>query len=329
MRAVPGGRWGLTWLVVVVVVASVIARLELHARSLGYQPSVKDDAYGWAWERMRADGSPRTVAILGTSRIQLAFSAEAFHDVLPHWQSVQLAISGSRPLETLRDLAADPEFRGVAVVDAGESEFGATTPPGEGGELAAYHRRWRALGQMAERWLATRVQSHLAVLAVGGLRMVASLWRHGAWPAPRYVVTRADRTRYADYALADLAGLRRAQLARLGAAEVAHIDPEVWLADALLQDATVAQIQARGGQVVYVRMPTCDERWAIDERAMPKVTFWDRFAARTHAVAIHFKDDRRLADFACPDTSHLDSKDGPRFTRALLAILVERGVIAP
>ena len=43
----------------------------------------------------------------------------------------------------------------------------------------------------------------------------------------------------------------------------------------------------------------------------------------------HFKDDPVLASFSCPDTSHIDSKDGPRFTRALIDVLIARGVIAP
>jgi hypothetical protein len=73
-------------------------------------------------------------------------------------------------------------------------------------------------------------------------------------------------------------------------------------------------------------MPTCDERWEADERMFPKALFWDQLAARTHAMAIHFKDYPTLASFPCPDTSHLDKRDAPAFTRGLLEILRQRGV---
>jgi hypothetical protein len=56
--------------------------------------------------------------------------------------------------------------------------------------------------------------------------------------------------------------------------------------------------------------------------------FWDRLAKTTRATTIHFKDYPSLSDFECPDTSHIDSKDGPRFTKALIDILVEKGIVS-
>jgi hypothetical protein len=74
-------------------------------------------------------------------------------------------------------------------------------------------------------------------------------------------------------------------------------------------------------------MPTCDERWTSDETVFPKARFWDQLAARTRAISIHFKDYPELSKFACPDTSHIASKDAPEFTRGVLAILKARGVL--
>jgi hypothetical protein len=95
----------------------------------------------------------------------------------------------------------------------------------------------------------------------------------------------------------------------------------------LLSEPAIAQIQARGGRVVYVRMPTCDERWTGDEIVFPKAQFWDQLAAQTRALTIHFKDYPELAKFPCPDTSHIESKDAPEFTRTLLDILQRHGAI--
>lgn len=328
-RTVPGGRWGATWLAASIVVVAAVIASELFVRAHGYQPSIKDDEYNWALQRARvADGSRQTVAVLGTSRILLAFSGAAFEDVLPDWRFVQLAIDGGAAIGTLRDLAADPAFRGIALVDVHEQHFYRSRWSTAERYVGAYHHRHRAVGAMLERRLATAVQERLALLTTRGIHTLAALYRQGRWPPPPYVVTHADRTQYADFSLTDLARHRRIRIEDIESWNSATHDPERWLADALAVEPAVAAIQARGGNVVYVRMPTCDERWEFDEQTTPKAQFWDRLAARTHAITIHFKDYPELAGFECPDTSHIDSKDGPAFTRALLRILRARGAFA-
>lgn len=326
-RAVPAGRWGATWLVVVVVVAAAVTRFELFVRDRGYRPSVKDDAHAWAWQRARIGDSPRTIALLGSSRIMLAFAPSAFAEALPGWRYVQLAINGTTPIGTLQDLARDDSFAGVALVDVSEGAFYRGSWNSQDAYIAAYHRRYRSIGAMAERWLATEVQSRLALLAMRGVHTFAKLARTGAWPKPPYVVTSPDRTRFADFSMTDVERQRRVRVEWIATWDRTTADPAPWLADALEVEAAVAQIQARGGRVVYVRMPTCDERWEADEAQMPRALFWDRLAEQSRAVMIHFKDHPELSKFPCPDTSHIASKDGPEFTRSLLAIMRERGVL--
>lgn len=329
MRQVPGGRWGLTWLVTLVLFVGCALGLEAFVRSRGYEPSIKEDVYSWALERRRAsDRSPRTVAILGASRILLAFSPQAFRAKLPDHRYVMLAYQGSVPIGSLRDLALDPDFRGIALVDIAENGFARSNWSAQDELLAAYNRGWRSVGQLSERWLTTRVQSQVALLASDGLRTLGALLRDGAWPKPPYTTTFPDRTKFADYDLVDVDRKRMMRLQRIEGWTREAEDPAPWLADALAQELYIALIHARGGKVVYVRMPTCDERWEHDDVKTPKALFWDRLAQATQAVTVHFKDYPALSEFECPDTSHIASKDGPRFTAALLDILVARGVFA-
>lgn len=326
-RGVPPGNWGRIWLTVLVVVLAFAIRYEVFLRGRGYQPSVKDDEYAWAWERARvSDGNPTTVALVGSSRIMLDFSVQEFTKAFPKSRYVQLGINGTTPIATLLDLSRDPNFRGIAIVDVAERAFNRAAWPAQQSYVDTYHRRAREIGAMAERWLATQVQSRLALLSTRGVVILGQLWRTGAWPKPPYVTTHTDRTRYANFALTDLENKRTRKLARIETWENETPDAKQWLEDALAIEPAVAAIQARGGKVIYVRMPTCDELWEAEDRLFPKTQFWDQLAARTHAIAIHFKDDPALAAFECPDTSHLDAKDAPAFTRALLRVLRARGV---
>jgi hypothetical protein len=71
-------------------------------------------------------------------------------------------------------------------------------------------------------------------------------------------------------------------------------------------------------------MPTCGEHWALDEANYPKNVYWDQIEPLTGAVSIHFYDTLGLADFDCPDTSHLDASDAPDFSARFSQVLAER-----
>jgi hypothetical protein len=75
---------------------------------------------------------------------------------------------------------------------------------------------------------------------------------------------------------------------------------------------------------VFLRAPSTGERWRLEERFHPKKN-WDLFAASTSAICIHFRDVSGIADLKCPDESHLDFRDSPVFTRAVLIELKARG----
>jgi len=91
-------------------------------------------------------------------------------------------------------------------------------------------------------------------------------------------------------------------------------------------DRAIQRFQARGGQVVFLRAPSSGERLQYEERFHAKRTNWDRFAACTVAPCIHFNDVPTMRDLACPDESHLDFRDSPNFSRALIRELTRRGV---
>ncbi len=63
----------------------------------------------------------------------------------------------------------------------------------------------------------------------------------------------------------------------------------------------------------------------IEEERYPREFYWDVFASRTRAVALHLEDDPVFSAFDCPDGSHIDVRDAPAFTSAL-AQLVRRNL---
>lgn len=313
------------------VAAAALAAWEGWWRQQGYQPALQDDRDLWAAHRARVSRveQARNFAVAGASRIQLAFSTESFERAVPSWTATSLALNGQYPFAVLRDLAEDPDFAGVVLVATDARGLAHWYRDMSTPWVRHYHRDFGPQRRL-ERRLASALQQRL-VSAGGQFNLVRRVtgWLDGQSPTRHYTRLLPDRTIEADYALADVPGLRRHFIADLAGDYRRHPPPEParWRADLEPVAEAVAAIEARGGRVVFLRMPTADEHWRLDQANYPRARYWDGLAEATGAATIHFSDHPALARLRLPDTSHIDYSDRDRFTRALVAILRERGIL--
>jgi hypothetical protein len=317
-RRIPAGDWRGTWIVALTIAIATTAWCEHLSRARGQRPTVVDDPVYWSLFRRAVDDDPHVVAFVGTSRLQLAYSADAFRDAAPELHGIQLAINGVPAIGVLEDLAADERFHGIAVVDLDEWDIA----HGDAYKSARpyvdrAHALWRAPGALAERWLAMRVQEHLAVLAVGGHSILVELL-HGRWPSAGWVVVDRERVAHPNYQLAtpDLLAVKARK--RLSGFDEPTPSAAAWLASALAIDPLVEQIRAHGGDVVVVRLPVSGRLAELFEQHYPRKLYWDAFAARTEAHVMHFRDVAATRDLVCPDEMHLDQKDQATVTRSIV-----------
>ncbi|HUJ63437.1 MAG TPA: hypothetical protein VLX92_33290 [Kofleriaceae bacterium] len=329
LRRPPPGRWRATWLGALALAACSLGLLEQLSRARGQRPSVVDDPVLWSFARRDVGDRPSTVALLGASRMALAYSPRAFAEAAPELRAVQLAINGNLPLTVLADLADDDGFHGVAVVDLIEPEIADPLLATDSqAYVARYHALWRAPGALANRYLASLAQSEFAVLAIGGSRIVRSLLGSRRWPGPAWVASDRDRVSSADFTLATRATL--AQRAERRLAQLPHAPPPAaWLAIVDRELAPlVARIRARGGDVVIVHLPISGGLAARVDAEYPRAAYWDQLAAHSGARTIHFRDVPAMAHLVCPDEMHLDERDQATFTRALVGALRAAGVLS-
>lgn len=285
---------------------------EVCLRTMGHRPSVIDDHALWACRRNEVyEHGDKTVALLGASRMQLGFSADEFRRRFPDHHVVQLAIDNSQPMAVLRDLAADERFAGTVVCSVTPECFESQTWTSQQDYVDYYRREFSPL-VAAQKAVSSYLQERLVLVN---------------WRKPRYLITRRDRTRSADYAQVDLTRHRELRRQSSLAAAREPANPEQWLSDARTIERWVQQIQSRGGRVAFVVFPVADELYRLEEQHYPKRQFWDALAEFSSATRIHFRDTPALAAFECPDLSHLDQRDAPRFTAALLDELVLRDML--
>jgi hypothetical protein len=82
----------------------------------------------------------------------------------------------------------------------------------------------------------------------------------------------------------------------------------------------VERIRARGGDVVFIRLPYAGVYEGEDER-FPRDRFWDRLLRETGAIGVAWQDHRELQGYDTPDWSHLGPREAERYTRELTRIL--------
>ena len=240
-----------------------------------------------------------------------------------------LAIDGSSPIPVLEDLARDPGFSGTVICSIIPMFLGEAD---ENGRARKWVRKYRhqTVSSRLEARLAALLRQHF-VFRYSGL-LPDELWSdlmQDEPPRPPYAPLRPDRYRPANFSGADIERIRAGRIEREKELH-ARADPlsrRRFLDKAARLDRMVAEIESRGGRVVFVRYPSTGPVRRMEGETWPRDRYWDVLAHRTSAATIHFEDYPSLSGFNCPDGSHLDVADAERFTRELAKILAAKGLV--
>ena len=325
----PSRRWWPVWLLAALCAIAITAAMERHWRGLGYRPDIRDSAQLWSIERDRVYATAKTpLVLLGASRIETGIDMALLAQLLPRYQPVMLAQNAHYPLAVLHDLADDANFHGVVLCDVDTAGLYRMFAGMQQPLVDYYHRQWSPSWHL-HRILLTLWQEH-AVVANPDLGPVATLRRalEGKEPPrPDYFRFHADRSADIDYRRVDVAAARRhfAEALATGDGLQAAVMPERWLADLADVHEWTARINARGGEVIFYQSPVSGDLRTAEGIRHPADQYWNRFAADATAATLDGNTEPRLAAFVEPDDSHLDFRDKPAYTRALVDVLVERG----
>ena len=326
-----------TFLLTIVIVIAFMAAWELHIRGRGFTPTYNDDKILWAAKRREVYQSPDNATVfIGPSRIKFDLD-------IPLWKkltgenAIQLAMVGTSPRPTLRDLANDENFKGKLIVDVMEtSVFSPATFITEKSavDALAYYKS-ETPAQRSSAILGHQLESKLAFLEEGKFGISNLLndlqlpSRPGIFIFPsmphEFAVSTYDRqTSMTPMFLANPALIKRQTECwiRLGALNRSHGIK----GDALemvfkeVKDA-VDKIRARGGKVVFVRMPSSGTYLESETASYPREQYWEPLLKYTNTPGIHYADYPAIANFVCPEWSHLQPADVITFTNELVRIL--------
>ena len=325
--------WLMEWALAIGMALALLLSAEAFLRTQRFLPSAPDDRPMWAFERSRVYGDhPRDVIVLvGASRIRLGIDTETLRREFPGVRVVMLALNGTAPYAMLRDLTQDERFNGVVIYDLMERSERLQTMRDAKSWVEYYHsqsldRRYHGLFRSA--YLGRLVMFSPEFDPKGLLR---DLIQKRELPRPGFVQYLPDRAGRARPELlshpfdeqTNTKGfeplLRRART---------ESGPEEWMSFRQDVERDATKLKGRGGDVVFLRMPSSGALWVLDEQYFPKAQFWDRMAAMTSFPTVHFKTMIGAEDWELYDGSHLDHRQSARFTATLANELRRLGVIS-
>jgi hypothetical protein len=313
-------RWVRTWALVLVLVVVVVVAWEAAWRSRGFRPSVSNDMELWAIERQRAvAGEGDGVVIIGSSRVKAGIVPKALAEATGWKTPIQLAINFSSPVLTLEDLAADPRFHGLVIVDVAPIILFNGFWPLEnmvGGYLAYRdNARW---SESFNTWLTSLVESSFVfrLPELSGSHLFETLIKGESPAAQRF---HDDRFRVTRIASSPAPEAPHANVGDGGAVGMGKNGLDALIARL---NAALATLRSHHGRAVFVSMPTAGAMAETENRLFPREEYWDVFAKGIEAPAINCRDEAELAKFVPPDGSHLTSAQTVEFNHALGHVLV-------
>lgn len=316
------------WIVAFSLAAGLILCAEVFWRYRNHVPVVTDSGNLWSLERSRIY-QPNTIVLIGASRTQLDIDQRRIGERYPGFNIVNLAVDGRAATRILQDLAEDDQFRGRIIADVLPHWLTAESLNETGAYVFHYHHVFKKSLILWIDTLITAKQQEYFVSKQANLRplrVLQELQIHHGLPRPFYVRMWADRAREADYSLfPEARELRTAVISR---------DEERGLvadhsAFAAFSSGPVRQwierLRDRGGNVIFIRLPTQGIQLLSEERMAPRATFWDQMTMRTGAEAVY------VSDFTTPvwlpDDSHMDGKDKRAFTDELIDVLKRKNFL--
>lgn len=323
----PSASYRWIWLCAIGLFVLSLFAIELSLRAIGRTTKLLDSDMLWSQFRhdvYTRDGE-KALVVVGSSRFQLGLDGAALAAAFPDYRVVNLSRGGRFSFEVLRDLCLDEAFDGLILCDASvDMMMPVADERRSGREMVAFYRRFRT-ELMPERRLEDFLKRkvHEYLVSIDESMMLRNLIETRFEVLPSFGSMNKERfvdAYYLDSLDEEQLVERRRDRARFSHARL--LEPEEFRAKIVTEVArSVSTLQKRGGDVVFVRMPTTGEVLRKQSEAYPRSLYYDVMVMSSGATSVHFANYPELSRFECPDDSHIDATDKTEFTRALCSII--------
>jgi hypothetical protein len=304
--------------------------------------SYNDDEALWAkYRAMVYEPTGKTTVFIGSSRIKYDLDIATWENITGE-KAVQLALGGSNPRLALVNLGKDEKFKGKLIIDITEGLF---FRPGDDSRIADRIKYYKEAtpaqkfsdktGQLLESQLVFLDKSHLSLGAM--LDDIKLSERKGiefnaVFPR-KFAYNNFKRQSVMTDAFINDTGMQRevkdiwTNFGGLKKRPGVKGDTLQKILDEIKN--AVANIKARGGEVLFIRTPSSGGLYReMEKLSYPREEYYDKLLSLTKCNGIYFEDYPDLKDFICPEWSHLTPADAVLYTKGLIKILQQQNWFA-
>ncbi len=335
-RPTPPQPWRALGLAAVAATIVLTIGWEIYWRGKMFIPGdYKNTNALWAEQRRKAEGD--ATVIIGSSRIFFDIDLDVWEEA-SGVRPIQLALEGTSPRLFLADFANDKKFHGLVIVGVTAPLF-FTQDGGLRAEVLKYIKD-ESPSQKADHRLSLILDRYLAFIdeqtrPKTQMTMAPLPLRDGMKPRfyPRKLeIMDAERnTEMWARLIADESYRKEAQGQWQIGFELFAPPPgpdgkPMAMPDEAINaviaevKANVDKIRAKGGEVAFMRLPYDGGFAPVEDLGFPRERFWDRLVAETDSVGVTFQDYPELQGYYLPEWSHLEAREGERYTRAVAPI---------
>lgn len=325
------GLWLLPWLAAFCLLCVSLYGYQAYWLAKGYQPQVQDTRQNWAFHRLKARLTGNALVFAGASRTLYGIDLLTVRQQLPDYSPIMLAVNGHYAYALLEHLASDPLFDGILVLDIDARGLARNNHAALAPYLNYYNQDFSP-ARAVHQYLVRHWQNNF-VFASHPFSGLNSLAYSLGMPLPSLSNTSMDLARNAKLDLSQTNNGALADWFAEGVSQDLQTNPppssDQWLAELQQVPSWVAQIQRRGGDVIFYVPPVQGRQAELAERYFPRDAYWQAFIDRYGLKGLDAADIAALQQFKLPDESHLDFRDKPAYTELLLQAFVQRGWLTP
>lgn len=327
-----------TFFTALILFAFGIMVWEYYCRTQGYIAALNDDKALWAVERGKLKNmTDRNVVILGSSRVH-------FDIQLDEWETktgirpLMLACDGSTPTPIFQDIVDNSDYNGTIVIGVTPTLFFSApveqAPMWSRPKIRVDHYYERTWAQRINHFLSIPLEKTFAFLNSSEeewaddmdlksmIRRAYKDDRLGEGMPPFYNFSSIDSDRNVfmfEKTVTDTAFA--ATIQRVWMFFGKNAPPPVKEPIIEIYKDLVAKFEARGGNIIFFRLPSSGGFRHAENMVTPRVQFWDVLLEETKSVGYHFEDYEELNKYDPPEWSHLSTPDAKTFTIDIVSIL--------
>lgn len=333
-----------------IIIALVLGVLSITAwesywRYQGHEPSINDNKNLWANQRAKLENfNNKTVAIIGSSRILYDLQLDIWKEQT-QTEPAMLATQGASPLPVFKDIVENTKFNGMLIIGVTPPLLFATTYP----QAPFIERSQTLVDYYYKRTYAQRLNHKLSIPLQKNLAFITDADED--WDSDVDLKTLLKQIRLTERSAPPLPPFnnfeeitleRHMKMPERMVTDTAYANTvkKVWTAmlsgdfppperEATINAFTklIEEFQGRGGQVILVRCPSDGLFKKIESMGFPREKFWDELVKKSSTIAYNYQDYKQFENLFLPEWSHLATKDAQFFTKELIKIMKNDGVL--